>query len=263
VFQDKLASAYLSFAVLAFIGALVNAWSRISVIRELKHEMRAAARAPLSHNAHNEHRVAPQVELAFLERRIHHLKVVGLTLVVESVPFAALGFSKLYRYNLVQNHLLQLVSCGVSAFWVGSKITRLIGIPEYREKAHRLEEDAQDQADWTEFHAAKKGRVDNAHDRREHSANSKGVDEHEDAAFPRQHQHEPFSKKMIDMLHGDGDKKSPNADPDGQVPGAAREAEKEHGANSIVAQSHPHPPPPSLAAYVQEHRPRSHKKSVP
>ena len=146
IIGDQLAMAYLSFGVLATIGAFINGWSRIVVIRELFCELYAAQHMPLSHSAYNSRNVAPGIEIAFLERHIHHLKVVGLTLLVESLPFAMLGFSKLYRFNQVQSNLLLLVSCGVSAFWVGSKLTRLVNIPELLSHIHRLEAEEREEA---------------------------------------------------------------------------------------------------------------------
>lgn len=264
---------------------MINAWSRVSVIRELKHEMREAARAPLSHNAYNSHRVAPQVELAFLERRIHHLKVVGLTLIVESLPFAMMGFGKLYRHNVVQNNLLQLVSCGVSAFWVGSKITRLIGIPEYREKVRRLEEDAANQADWEEYHQAKHGKVDNRCTQKEkRETDSDGTDgEDADAAADkwtgrhsdqraRFDQHQPgrpeaFSHKMIELLHGH-EHTAGRRDADGQE-SACHEDRNTSKTDTVDAGDAPianehaadkRNAPPSLTEYVAAHRPTRNSK---
>jgi hypothetical protein len=155
--SDSLALAYLCFAFLAFLGYLVNLWSRVCCIRELKHEMQAALQSPLKHqNAHNSTRVAPQVLLAFEERRIHHLKVIGLTLLVESLPFAGLGFGKLYEKNDVHSNLSNLISCAVSAFWSGVKITRLITIPLLLDQVRKLEEDAQDNEDCMAYRKAKK-----------------------------------------------------------------------------------------------------------
>jgi len=155
---DRLAAAYLSFALLMSIGALINAWSRIVVIRSLFLELRSAKKLPLHKSERNRRHVAPGVELAFLERKLHHLKVVGLTLVTESLPFACLGFSKLYRFNVVQNNLLLLISCAVSAFWVGSKITRLISIPELRAHIRRLEGEEREEAGEARARRAKKER---------------------------------------------------------------------------------------------------------
>jgi len=158
VFSDPLAAAYLAFGILATLGALVNAWSRVVVTRSLVLELRSARRMPVLHSCHNENHVAPAVELAFLERKLHHLKVVGLTLVVESLPFACLGFTKLYRYNSVRSNTLLLVSCAVSAFWVGSKVTRLIGIAGLSSHIERLEREEEDEANEARIirHKAKK-----------------------------------------------------------------------------------------------------------
>jgi hypothetical protein len=158
VFSDPLAAAYLAFGILATLGALVNAWSRVVVTRSLILELRSARRMPVLHSCHNENHVAPAVELAFLERKLHHLKVVGLTLVVESLPFACLGFTKLYRYNSVRSNTLLLVSCAVSAFWVGSKVTRLIGIAGLSSHIERLEREEEDEANEARIirHKAKK-----------------------------------------------------------------------------------------------------------
>ena len=158
VFSDPLAAAYLAFGILATLGALVNAWSRVVVTRSLILELRSARRMPVLHSCHNENHVAPAVELAFLERKLHHLKVVGLTLVVESLPFACLGFTKLYRFNYVRSNTLLLVSCAVSAFWVGSKVTRLIGIASLSSHIERLEREEEEEANEARLvrHQAKK-----------------------------------------------------------------------------------------------------------